>query len=112
MGNMFVMSRAVLDHYSTLLFDILTQTRARLGGRDESGYQRRWLGFLAERVMTAYAFGQYRRQAFPRLKPEFRGIVNIDPAAPVRVSPLRLAYYCLQGRVTPGRTLQLWRKNR
>lgn len=106
MGNMFVMSRPVLDHYSALLFDVLARTRARRGERQDSGYQRRWLGFLAERVMTAYAFGQYRRLAFPRLEPEFCGIVNIDPAAPLRAGPLRLVRYCLQGRITLSRAFQ------
>ena len=112
MGNMFVMSRPVFDHYSALLFDILGRTRDRSGdrlaAREGAGYQRRWLGFLAERVMTAYVLGRHREVAFPGLVPEFRGVVNIDPEAPARAGALRLARYSLQGRIAPGDAIRAW----
>ncbi|UFS68001.1 DUF4422 domain-containing protein [Paracoccus denitrificans] len=102
MGNMFVMSRPVFDHYSALLFDILAETRARLKMHERDGYQRRYLGFLAERIMTAYALGNHLRRSFPGLVPEFRGIVNIDRRIPARAGALRLARLCLQRRIAPG----------
>jgi len=117
MGNMFVMSRPVLDHYSALLFDILAETRRRRGGRPAGqaggqaggGYQRRWLGFLGERIMTAYVLGDHLRRAFPGLRPDFRGIVNIDAGIARRAGALRLARFCLQRRIAPTDAWRAWR---
>ena len=67
------------------------------------------VGFLAERVMSAYVLGRYRETAFPGLLPEFRGVANIDPQAPARAGALRLARYCLQGRIAPGAAIRAWR---
>lgn len=102
MGNMFVMSPPVLDHYSALLFDLLGALRSAGGAREGTGYQRRYLGFLAERIMTAYVLGDHRRRAFPDLVPEFRGIVNIDAEIPRRAGRARLARLWLQRRITPA----------
>lgn len=111
MGNMFVMSRRVLDHYSRLLFDVLDETRDRLAkapARD-ADYQRRYMGFLSERIMTAYVFGQHLRDSFPDLRTAFRGIVNIDAEIPRRAGPLRLTRFCLQGRISVADVLRLKR---
>lgn len=102
MGNMFIMSGRVFEHYSRLLFDILDETRARIPDRPqpETGYQRRYMGFLAERIMTAYVFGNHLRESFPDLGMAYRGIVNIDSSIPRKAGPLRLARYCLQRRLS------------
>lgn len=100
LGNMFIMPRPVLDHYSPLLFDILRATGDRLAGRDgPPGYQARYPGFLAERILTAYVLGGYAQAAFPDLRVQHRGILNIDTTVPTGAGWLRLARLCLEGRI-------------
>lgn len=111
MANMFVMSRRVLDHYSPLMFDILQETQARLADspQRDCGYQRRYLGFLSERIMTAYVLGDHLRETFPDLRMAFRGIANVDAEIPRQAGPLRLARFCLQRRLTVAEALRLIR---
>lgn len=101
MGNMFIMSRRVLDHYSRMMFDILQETSIRLADSPHrpGGYQRRYLGFLSERIMTAYVLGNHLPEAFPDLRMACRGIANIDAGIPRQAGPLRLARFCLQRRL-------------
>ena len=80
MGNIFIMRRPVFERYSALLFPILDSVYRKLaptfGQRD--AYQARVVGFLAERVMTAFVDGAYLRDAFPGHRIERRPILNTD----------------------------------
>ena len=114
-GNMFIMTRAVFEDYSQLLFDILSTARTRILAADPgsaTGYQGRYLGFLAERVLTAYALGDLVRANFPGLCPVHKGVVNTDAGALSRIGSLGLIRLCAQGRLPPGQALSLWAKRR
>lgn len=51
--NMFVMKKQVFDKYCSWLFSVLEECE-RIIGNKEDVYQNRYIGFLAERLMTAY----------------------------------------------------------
>lgn len=51
--NMFIMKKAVLNEYCSWLFPILFQME-QFGGEKADPYQNRYLGFLAERLLTLY----------------------------------------------------------
>lgn len=51
--NMFIMKKEVLDEYCSWLFPILFQME-QFGGEKADPYQNRYLGFLAERLLTLY----------------------------------------------------------
>lgn len=53
--NMFVMKRKVLNDYCTWIFPILEKCEETIGQKDDA-YQNRYIGFLAERLMTAYIY--------------------------------------------------------
>lgn len=109
LGNMFVMTRPVFDDYSRLLFDILDEARSRLAAAPtaQTAYQARYPGFLAERILTAYFLGGYAQAAFPDLRPDHRGIMNIDVKLPKQVSLWRLARFYTQGRISAHDALRL-----
>ncbi len=114
-GNMFIMTRSVFEDYSRLLFDILPTARARIlaaGSGSSTGYQGRYPGFLAERVMTAYALGNLVKAHFPGLSPVHKGVVNTDASALAGVGPLGLMRLCVRGRLLPRQALSLWVKRR
>ncbi|CAM4315478.1 DUF4422 domain-containing protein [Palleronia rufa] len=79
-GNIFVMRRPVFEHYSALLFPVLDAVydalTPELGARDP--YQARVIGFLAERMLTAYAHGELLRTATSGIVIESRAILNTD----------------------------------
>ncbi|MDE6386818.1 MAG: DUF4422 domain-containing protein [Lachnospiraceae bacterium] len=59
--NMFIARREILNDYSEWLFPILAYCEGNCSGRDSSisrecrdSYQRRYIGFLAERLMSIY----------------------------------------------------------
>lgn len=59
--NMFIARREILNDYCEWLFPILAYCEGNCSGRDSSisrecrdSYQRRYIGFLAERLMTIY----------------------------------------------------------
>lgn len=56
--NMFIMKKEVLNEYCSWLFPILSEAE-RFGGEKPDVYQNRYLGFMAERLMTLY-FMYYR----------------------------------------------------
>lgn len=51
-SNMYIMKKDILDEYATWLFDVLFGIEAQLSNID--GYQKRTLGFLAERLFTIW----------------------------------------------------------
>lgn len=51
--NMFIARKRILDRYCAWLFPILQYCEEHCGTRDE-GYQERYIGFLAERLMGIY----------------------------------------------------------
>lgn len=79
-GNIFIMRRPVFEHYSSLLFPVLNAVYDRLhkdlAQRDP--YQRRAIGFLAERMLSAYVGSAFLRETFPRAKVEMRTVLNTD----------------------------------
>jgi hypothetical protein len=52
--NMFICSRYFLDSYCTWLFPILASIEAKVDVSNKDKYQKRYLGFLAERLFTLY----------------------------------------------------------
>lgn len=56
--NMFIMRREILERYCAWLFPILSyceeRCRENQGGEQRNGYQRRYIGFLAEHLMSVY----------------------------------------------------------
>lgn len=50
---MFIMKREILDRYCTWLFPILFYCEERCG-RERNGYQGRYIGFLAEHLMSVF----------------------------------------------------------
>lgn len=53
--NMFIMKRDILNRYCEWLFPILEYCEAECGQKEDS-YQNRYIGFLAERLMTVYMY--------------------------------------------------------
>lgn len=51
--NMFIMRRTILEKYCTWLFPILSYCEAHCGAKDDA-YQNRYIGFLAEHLMSIY----------------------------------------------------------
>lgn len=51
--NMFIARREILDRYCEWLFPILFRCEHEIGNRQDC-YQGRYLGFLAERLMTIF----------------------------------------------------------
>lgn len=51
--NMFITRRDVLDAYCSWLFPILSYCEEKIGEKTD-GYQNRYIGFLAERLMTIF----------------------------------------------------------
>ncbi len=54
--NMFIMKKEILDELCSWLFPLLYKVQA-YSGQKEDGYQNRYPGFMAERLMTFY-FGR------------------------------------------------------
>jgi hypothetical protein len=52
--NMFVMRKALFDHYCAWLFDILFELEKRLDISTYSAYDQRVFGFVAERLLDVY----------------------------------------------------------
>ena len=57
--NMFVMRRKVFNDYCEWLFPILEKCEEKIGQKNDV-YQNRYIGFLAERLMTMYSY--YHRE--------------------------------------------------
>ena len=51
--NMFIMRRDILNHYCEWIFPILEYCEAMCEQKGDV-YQNRYIGFLAERLMTVY----------------------------------------------------------
>lgn len=108
LGNMVIMPRPVFDHYSALLFAILGATRDRIAaGGVQPGYQARYPGFLAERILTAYVLGGHAQAAFADLRVVHRTVLNIDTTVLAGAGWLSLARLCLERRIGPGDALRL-----
>ena len=52
--NMFIMRREILEDYCAWLFPILSYCEAHCRAKDGDAYQNRYIGFLAEHLMSAY----------------------------------------------------------
>lgn len=64
LGNMALMRRALLDRYCAWLFDILFKVEAAPADRSAyTAYQARYLGFLAERLLTVFVHHEIRANA-------------------------------------------------
>lgn len=51
--NMFIMKRNLFDDYCSFIFPILKECERRIGQKDDI-YQNRYIGFLAERLLSVY----------------------------------------------------------
>ena len=52
--NMFLMRREILEKYCQWLFPLLFYCEERCSGRERDSYQGRYIGFLAEHLMSIY----------------------------------------------------------
>ncbi len=69
LGNMMLMTRPVLDRYCTWLFDILFKVEATdIARRRYSPHQARYIGFLAERLLTVFVHHEMARNPSLRLR--------------------------------------------
>lgn len=79
LGNMFLMRRDIFDAYCTWLFDILTRLEAWDVDRTRySVQQSRYLGYVAERLLTVWVAKLARTQ--PDLHVHETGILNLAEA--------------------------------
>lgn len=60
--NMAIWKWSHFDRYCTQLFDVMFEVYARIG-QPEDAYQRRYIGFLAERFMSLYLYANALRTA-------------------------------------------------
>lgn len=51
--NMFIMKRDIFDKYCSFIFPLLAECERRIGERDNV-YQNRYVGFLAERLLSVF----------------------------------------------------------
>lgn len=51
--NMFIMRRDIFDKYCSFIFPLLAECERRIGERDDV-YQNRYVGFLAERLLSVF----------------------------------------------------------
>lgn len=87
LGNIFLMKRNLFNEYCEWLFDVLEKLeKLKLNREYYSPYQSRYLGFIAERLLTVYVNYLHRKQ--PELRIEHRHILNISNAIayPYRLS--------------------------
>lgn len=68
--NMFIMKREILEPYCAWLFPILFYCEERCGG-ERSGYQGRYIGFLAEHLMSIYFFYHEREYKIVHARKHF-----------------------------------------
>ena len=52
--NMFITRRDIFDEYCEFLFGVLGEAETRINTRDYTPYQKRLLGFLAERLLNVF----------------------------------------------------------
>lgn len=99
-GNMFVMSRPMFEHYSELLFD-LTQAHYEnppADFKDRTAYDARYIGFLGERLLTAYV--PYALRKFPHLRVQHRTMLLVDREKLRSAGPLRQMRFVAKGRLS------------
>lgn len=75
--NMFIASKKMLDEYFSWLFPILFELENRLDLTNYTAYQKRVMGFLAERLFTLYIYAR-ELKAFncPTLIPEKNNVLK------------------------------------
>lgn len=79
LGNMFMMRRALFERYCPWLFGILEELAAQDVDRSTYSIQQgRYLGYIAERLMTVWVEKLAREE--PQLKVHEAGIVNLGAA--------------------------------
>lgn len=79
LGNIALMRRDVFDRYCEWLFDILLKVDAtNIDRSNYSPYQSRYIGFLAERLMTAFIL--HEQQTNPSTRIRETAIVNLSKA--------------------------------
>ncbi|MFB9224738.1 DUF4422 domain-containing protein [Paracoccus cavernae] len=98
-GNIFIMRRDIFDHYSALLFPLLAAVHRRRQPEGRSAYQRRYIGFLAERIFSAYVMGDLMREQFSGPEVTHRTILNIGRSDVTAANPLRLARMVAKGQI-------------
>lgn len=52
--NMFIMKKEMFDSYCNWIFDVLDKVDSKIDITHRTSYQKRYLGFLAERLFTIY----------------------------------------------------------
>jgi hypothetical protein len=75
-GNIYVMSKSLFFEYGTKLFQILEQVRMRIDFEHRSTQEKRVLGYLAERIFTAFV-GLKRREKTILIR--HLSLVHADP---------------------------------
>lgn len=79
LGNIALMRRDVFERYCTWLFDILLKVdSAAIDRSNYSAYQSRYIGFLAERLMTAFIIHEQATNPSTRIRET--AILNLSKA--------------------------------
>lgn len=79
LGNIALMRREVFERYCSWLFDILLKVdAAQIDRTNYSSYQARYIGFLAERLMTAFIIHEQKTNPSTRIRET--SIINLSKA--------------------------------
>lgn len=111
-GNIFIMRRPIFDHYSTLLFALLDAVYQARPPQDRDSYQRRYIGFLAERILSAYIQGDLLRKTFDQPQILSRTVLNIGQTEIASAPALGLARHAARGQISWGEMVRLVIKRR
>ncbi|WP_134681502.1 DUF4422 domain-containing protein [Paracoccus ravus] len=100
-GNMFIMRRPVFEDYSTLLFDVIGAVHEKLAqqGGARTGYQARYAGFLAERLLTAYLAGPRLHSLYPGLHIRDAVVLNVDPEPVARAGAAQRVKWVMRRQI-------------
>ncbi|WP_425475535.1 DUF4422 domain-containing protein [Mesorhizobium quangtriensis] len=110
LGNIFVMSRPVFEHYSEFLFD-LTQAlyeNPPADFKDRTAYDARYIGFLGERLLTAYV--PYALKKFSHLRVQHRTMLLVDRDTLRSAGPLRQMRFVAKGHLSIRDMIRLFRE--
>lgn len=84
--NISVMKKEYFDEYCTFMFDVLEKAEKKIDISTYNTYQKRVLGFLAERLTNAYVM--YARRNYKGIKVCTKGILTLAETLPISVIKL------------------------
>ncbi len=111
LGNVFIMRRRYFDEYSALLFPLLDKLYQHRSRQMRDGYQSRFIGFLAERILTAYRRFAQSGDGTKRPQILYRNLINISQTIHRDLSLTQIAKMALKGQLRWRDTAQLISKS-